>query len=363
MPVSPEDAEDLAAEVTQAYSQAETSVLARIAKFIGIGLDSDSWSTSRRNGTGAVRRAIASLLGKYFTRGRRAAARAATEAERRGVAAANDELGADHSKGSGSPSGAHAKEGLQAMLKDLKVVEKAVSTQAMTAYQRIITEVTQGVTNGTTTRLNAAQRALDRFANEGITGFVDKAGRNWEIATYVEMAIRTHAANIMVSAHIDRLAEVGITLVQVSEAPYECELCSPWEGKILEVGGKSGPHTVKVTTGGKTVSVDVDGSLEDARASGLFHPNCRHNIEGYVPGASSAPTKADTKTTYADTQKQRALERAARKWDRRRAVALDDDERKLADAKFKEYRARIRTHVAKTGLPRKSNRERHDTAR
>lgn len=364
MSVSPEGSEDLGEEVARIYADAEVSLLGRIAQFLGLNLDSDDWTAQRRNGAGVVRRTIGSLLGGLFGKGRKAAAAAAKEAERRGVASADEELGEERTKGLPGPSGVHAKKGAKDMADDLRAVEKAAVKQALTAYQRIITEVTVAVTEGTGTRKGAAQRALARFANAGITGFVDKAGRKWEIATYVEMAVRTRAAEVMVDAHLGRLEAVGVKLVMVSEAPYECDLCKKWEGKILEVGGPSGKHTVEVKQGRDTIKVKVEGSFAEAKSAGLFHPNCRHSVEAYIPGATKAPTKADTKgVTYKDTQQQRYLERQARKWHRHAAVALDDEKRKAAEAKFKAYRARIREHTARTGLPRKSNRERHDAVR
>lgn len=364
MAVSPEGSDDLGEEVARLYTEAETTLLGRIAAFLGVGLDSDSWTQDRRNGAGAVRRAIGGLLGALFGKGRKAAAKAAKEAERRGVAAADDELGPELSGNLGPASGALAKKGTKAMTDDLRKVEKAAVTQTLNAYQRVITEVTQAVTSGTMSRRAAAGRALARFADAGITGFVDKSGRRWEIATYVEMAVRTHAANVMVEAHLGRLADAGVKLVIVSDAPYECDLCKKWEGKILEVGGPKGKHTVEVKSGRQTVKVKVDGSFEEAKSAGLFHPNCRHSVEGYLPGFTRAATKPDTGGVgYKDTQQQRYLERQARKWDRHRAVAIDDDRRAVADAKVKQYQAAIRAHVKRTGLKRKSHRERHDAVR
>lgn len=365
MPVSPEDAEDLAAEVADAYASAELGIFGRLAQFLGTGLGLDSWAADRRNGSGVVRRALGNLLSGLFSKGRKAAKKAATEAERRGVALADGEIGA-LSDDLPPPSGVHAKRGEGKIGEDLTKVEHAVVSQAMQAYQRIITEVSTLVEAGTQTRLQAAGRALARFADAGITGFVDKAGRRWELATYVEMAVRTHVANTMIEAHSDRIQSAGINLVMVSDAPYECPKCKPWEGKILEIGGPSGKHdvTVKRAGGGGSITVKVEGSLAEARADGLFHPNCRHNISAYLPGITRAPEKPDTKgVTYKDTQRLREIERTARKWDRRRAVALTDEDKAQADAKFKEWRAKAREHVAKTGLPRKTNRERHDATR
>lgn len=359
--MSPGDSEGLADETARAYADAELSLLGKIASFVGLDLSSDTWSADRRNQAGPLRRAMIRLLGSLFTRGRRAASRATAEAERRGVAQADADLG---NRTDGLPPPPRVDLGNARLAQDLQRAERAVADNSLTAYHRIITEVSQAVSNGTTTRKQAATRALARFADAGITGFRDRAGRNWELATYVEMAVRTHTANVMIEAHLARLAQAGVTLVMVSQAPFECPVCAPWEGKVLEVGGPSGPHTVKVKQGGRTHTVQVSGSLAEARSAGLFHPNCRHDISGYTPGHTTPPVKPPTGgVTYKDVQRQRALERAARKWDRRRAVALDDDQRRAAEARFQAYRARIREHVERTGLPRKSNRERHDAVR
>lgn len=365
MAVSPDDADDLAAEVVDAYSQAELGIVGRIAQFLGTGLDSDGWTGARRNGAGVVRRALASLLGPLFKKGRKAVSKATAEAARRGTSAANDELGSLADK-LPKPPDKHAKKGAADIGKDLKPVEKAAVTQAMTAYQRIITEVSTLVEAGTKTRLQAAGEALARFANEGITGFIDKSGRRWQLASYVEMAVRTHTTNVMLAAHADRIQSAGVNLVMVSDAPYECEKCKPWEGKILQIGGPSGKHSVKVDKagGGGSVTVQVAGSLDEARSKGLFHPNCRHNVTAYLPGVSRAPVKPDTKgVDYKDTQRLRQIERTARMWDRRRAAALTPEEKKLADDKFKEWRKKAAAHAAKTGLPRKTNRERDNATR
>lgn len=364
MAVSPDDANDLAGEVVNAYLQAETSLLGRLASFIGVDLDSGSWSLDRRNSAGLVRRTVSAVLGRLLNRGQKAVGRAAKEAERRGTALADEELGSSSAELPTSP-GVHAKRGAQRMSDDLRAVNTAMVDQTLSAYHRIITAVTNEVEAGTATRLQAAARALARFADAGISGFVDRAGKRWELATYVEMSVRTHAANIMVDAHTARLEEAGVRLVMVSEAPYECPKCKPWEGKILEIGGATGKHEVSIRSGrtGETVTVGVAGSLDEARADGLFHPNCRHNVTAYLPGFTRAPEKAQVKATYKDTQRQRQIERTARKWDRRKAVAITDEERQLANAKLKEWRKKAREHAAENSLPRKTNRERHDATR
>lgn len=365
MAVSPGDAEGFGDETAEVYAQAELGIFGRIARFIGTGLDLDSWSTDKSNGAGLVRRALNALLKLAFKRSRKAVEKAATEAEHLGVAQADGELGA-LAEGLPPPSGVHAKQGAQRMLDDLSAVNRAMADQSMSIYHRIIREVTTLVEAGTATRLDAARRALNMFAGEGITGFVDRSGRKWELRTYVEMAVRTHSSNVMIAAHLDRIQAAGVSLVIVSQAPYECPLCKPWEGKVLEINGPSGEHKVKMRRegGGGNITVQVHGSLAEARAAGLFHPNCRHSISAYLPGVTKAPDKPDTHgVTYKDTQRLRQIERNARKWDRLRAVAQTDEDKKAANAKFRQWRKMAAEHASKTGLPRKTNRERHDAVR
>ena len=180
------------------------------------------------------------------------------------------------------------------------------------------------------------------------------------------MATRSALGRAAVQAHDDRLAAAGIDLVLVSDAPEECERCEPWEGKVLRREGPTGAGTVEVehaTEDDRTVRVRVAGSLPEARAAGLLHPNCRHSIAIYLPGVTKPRPKPPSRATYEQTQQQRYYERQVRAWKRRAAASLDDKARTAANAKVRVYQGRIRELVADTGLPRKSHREQISTAR
>lgn len=354
MPVSPEDAEDLASAIVQAHTDVERSIFSKMFDFIRPAIDSGAGPNK-----GLVTRFVGGLVNALRGKTRGAVAKASDEAAKRGTEAADEDIG---DRAQDLPPGrkkATAKE-IDRTVSHLNSAHDQMVKQTVNKYTEIIGQVAQLVDQGKETRLKAAQRALDRFANAGITGFVDVRGRRWELASYTEMAVRTETAKIMVDAHVDRLQEAGINLVIVSQAPYECPLCKKWEGKVLTTNGPSGKQTVAV----KGVQVEVAGSLSEARKAGLFHPNCRHNVSAYQPGYTRPVPKPDTNgVTYKDMEKQRYLERQARMWDRRRAVAADEKAKKLADAKFAAYRKQIREHVAATGLPRKSHRELNDKAR
>lgn len=92
------------------------------------------------------------------------------------------------------------------------------------------------------TRLQVTQRLWSGLVREGITGFRDESGRRWEIESYTEMAARSRLAETATAAHLDRLADVGIDLVVVSDAAGECKLCRPWEGTVLARDGVGGPR-------------------------------------------------------------------------------------------------------------------------
>lgn len=95
-------------------------------------------------------------------------------------------------------------------------------------------------------------------------------------------------------------------------------------------------------------------------ADSIIVHNCRHRHSLYVPGVTdTSPTKADDEG-YEDTQKLRYLERGTREWKRRAATALDPAEKKAAQAKAREWQARIKQHTETTGVGRRRDRERID---
>lgn len=232
-------------------------------------------------------------------------------------------------------------------------------------YQHAVAAVgAAGVLAGASTRREAAQKALDHLWQRGITGFVDRAGRNWNLASYVEMATRTTTAQAAVQGHLDQLAQQGMDLVMVSADGAPCPVCRPWEGKILTTGSASGPQVVQRASeiDGSTVSVHIDGSTSEAIGAGLFHPSCRHRFITYLPGLTSPiETAGDGAATYVVEQRQRAMERDARRLAVQSAGAVDPAAAKRCAAAYRAKRAQIKAHVdANPQLRRKTERERID---
>lgn len=365
MPVSPALAENLAKIVAALYENAESTLLRRLAEDLANGWQSPRWVERKLAAVSGLRQAVQEVLDALSHDSDGTVRKALAEAYDRGQQAAVAELGALPAHAAAAAVRPLAGEPVvdrlaRAVLDDLKAPHLGILRQTVDTYRAVVAGAAGDPSLGVLTRRQAAQRALDQFASKGITGFVDKAGRSWDLTSYAEMAMRSAVGRAAVEAHSDRLGAAGLDLVIVSDAPEECPVCKPWERKILTRTGPTGAHTIEVehaTEDGRMVRVEVAGSLAEARGKGLLHPNCRHNISAYLPGVTKAPPKQVGRASYEQTQKQRYLERQVRAWKRRSAVALDDTARTRANARVRAYQARIRQLVDETGLPRKSHRE------
>lgn len=157
-------------------------------------------------------------------------------------------------------------------------------------------QVTQKIATGQITGAalkEVAKTIKATLQEQGLASMVDKKGRRWQLDNYAKMLFRTKAVESRNVGLINRMAENDYDLVQVSQHQGSCPLCSPWEGKVLSITGK--------TKGYPTYRDAVDG--------GLFHPNCRHAINTMIPSLASK-TKA-----YDPTKKTLPLKKAVKKQD------------------------------------------------
>lgn len=186
----------------------------------------------------------------------------------------------------------------------------------------------------------------------GVTGFTDKAGRDWALSSYVEMAVRTASQRAYNASRLQVIQSLGGNLVFVSDDGHPCPLCLPWQNVVLAIT-PDGEHP----------------SVADATAAGLFHPNCRHHIAQYVPGRTLLPLSEewtdDHQVAYRVTQRQRALEREVRVAKRELEYARTPGMRQVARADVRAAQAKIRQLLAEhpeLRLPRQSRREQVDLA-
>lgn len=375
MPVDRTFGGDLAHALVDLYGDAEQRLIRQTALMLAAGIDRPNWATEKLAQLGRLRLFAERIVGRLDSAMAEEVERILAVAYASGGQAALDELArlaggtrADVAEIREALPGAEAVQRLAfSLTSTLRGTHLRILRWDLDAYRDVIARTgLPGVLLGTETRRRAAQRAWEHFLTQGVTGFVDKSGRGWELASYVEMAVRTGTAQAAVQGHLDRLGGAGIDLVVVSNAPQECVRCRPWEGKVLDRNGPGGAHTVEVqhaTVDDRMVRVHVAGSVTEAVAAGLMHPNCRHSLSGYLPGV----TKASTHTADPDgdeaRQQLRALERKVRLWKRRAVGALDPQAKAAAEAKVRDYQAQIRDHVDTTTVFRQRHREQIGQAR
>lgn len=127
-------------------------------------------------------------------------------------------------------------------------------------YRNVALESIRGSVAGYETWQDVANNYREQLAEHGITGFRDRANREWNMKTYAEMVARTSTMECHLEGTKNRFLEHGHDLIKISTHRGACEKCQPWEGKILSLTGKTEGYP----------------TLNEAKEAGLFHPNCRH---------------------------------------------------------------------------------------
>lgn len=352
MAVTARQIDHLTDKLVALYGEAERVLLHRIATALGKGMDSPRWAEEKlmeiqlllarcrgdlQSLAGKSADEITAMLMQAYNTGR---AGALADAALTGLAsrvAAGGELSTIRQ------IRALLDETLTGAVGQQQTILRTVDD----IYRQVIADVSPLQLAGVETRREVAQRALNEFADRGITSFTDAAGRQWSMTSYTEMSTRAAARRAQWAGHAEQLQQLGQDLVIVSDHSQECELCRPWEGQVLSLTGAS-----------RVDGVHVAGTLAEAQTAGLGHPGCRHTFGLYLPGVTKAPTGTADPQGDADRQHLRYLERGVRAYRARKAAALTPAARQQAAAKAREWQARIRQHVADTGVKRQPQRER-----
>lgn len=196
-----------------------------------------------------------------------------------------------------------------------QAVNDTVAYQAkLEAAQKALNEQTGAVIMGAVSRQKAVENAVKRMAATGLTGFTDAAGRNWSAQAYVQMDIRTTAANAARQAVMGRNEAHGNNLISVSSHPGARPLCAPYQGKVFSTDGTTG--TVE-DLNGRGVDYVPLSSTSYGQPAGLFGINCGHLPSPFIPGVSVVRAvqydPRENAAAYEQTQQQRYMERKVRR--------------------------------------------------
>lgn len=125
-------------------------------------------------------------------------------------------------------------------------------------------------------RTAASAKMTQELKNKGITAYVDKAGRNWSISDYGNMAVRTTARQAEVAAVLTSSED---DLWQISTVGTTCKVCAPLEGRVYSKSGLNPNYPPLTMAFGK---VDKNGPDDLSNTYLNIHPNCLHSLMRYT---------------------------------------------------------------------------------
>ena len=164
---------------------------------------------------------------------------------------------------------------------------------------------------------------VDALRKEGITAFVDKAGRHWSLHTYGSMVSRTTSRQAEVLSVLT--ADPEQDLYRITRTGTTCALCAPYEGRVYSKSGTNPDYPPLADAFGKQ---DPNGPDTLTNTWLNIHPGCRHSLQSYTEAGRSAEEvqqikdfSSPAKNPYSRdprTEKQirayRAKEQARAKW-------------------------------------------------
>ena len=164
---------------------------------------------------------------------------------------------------------------------------------------------------------------VEVLRREGVTAFVDKAGRHWSLHTYCSMVSRTTSRQAEVLASLT--ADPEQDLYRISRTGTTCALCAPYEGRVYSKSGTNPDYPPLADAFGKQ---DPAGPDTLANTWLNLHPQCQHSISPWSPIGRSDREIQDIKdfssfeknppSVDPRTEKQikayRAKEAARRRW-------------------------------------------------
>jgi len=127
-------------------------------------------------------------------------------------------------------------------------------------YRKVALEAVKGSVIGSKTTRQAAKQIREELAERGITGFVDKAGHEWNMRRYAKVLAQETTNQSFRQGTINRLQEHGHDLVRISTHAGSCPLCTPHQGRTFSLTGEDKEYP----------------PLSSAR--GLFHVGCLHVV-------------------------------------------------------------------------------------
>lgn len=358
MPINVDHYEELAGEVLKVYEQAEMTMMRRVANRLNRGVTQPGWTEKKYGEMREVKRQmtdyVAALSEKRGEMQQQYIKQAYEDARLAMISDAQTFTNMSGIQGL-TPNTVKVVNIMSELNSSMDAADRYILRKVNDEYAGIVGRVSALVATGSITCRDAVQRELNEFANRGITSFVDKAGRSWDMETYAEMATLTAIERATREGYLDAMQEFDYDLAQISDHYGACPICEAWQGVVVSISGTARGYP----------------SLTEAENAGVFHPRCMHDIAVYHEGLSPKGRKTPREVRelspgYSARSQQRYYERMERAWKRRMEVAGTPQEERAAYAHVRMYQDRIRELVGEYNaitpseydyLPRKYYRE------
>ena len=118
--------------------------------------------------------------------------------------------------------------------------------------------------------------ATEEFLRKGIDCIEYKDDKRVNIASYVQMALRTAATRSYLQGEAKGRDELGIDTVLVAQYGACSNTCLPWQGRVYIDNVWGSWNGEREGDRGKSRDGNWYVLLSVAIKNGLFHPNCRH---------------------------------------------------------------------------------------
>ena len=185
---------------------------------------------------------------------------------------------------------------VNATVNDMERAETSMFRMMDDIYRQIPFKAQMFYNTGSGSLWQCVDMATRDFLSFGINCVQYRNGARVNIASYVEMALRTanKRANLMGQAQTRE--KWGIHTVKVNARGIACPMCLQWLDKVY-IDNVYGGGTSKESeaTGYPLLSVAVEG--------GLYHPNCKDSCSTYYEGINREPRE------ITDTEKDEILRR------------------------------------------------------
>ena len=145
-------------------------------------------------------------------------------------------------------------------------------------FRRVGLERTAGMQSAGRGVYKSLPGFVEQLRREGVTAFVDRAGRRWSLHTYGSMVLRATSRQAEILAVLTENPDHD--LYQITRHGTTCPLCAPLEGRVYSRSGLDPDFPPLTAAFGK---MDPAGP-DDLTNSWLnIHPNCLHQLLAWTP--------------------------------------------------------------------------------